>query len=557
MSDYAAFISYSRRTKRDFWLAHRLHDLLEAYRLPKALVRRAPERRVGKVFIDDRELSASWSLTDELRSALNRSSYLIVVCSPSAAASPYVRNEVEYFLSRGTGLERVLAVISEGEPPAVFPAPLKDPLATDLRIARRYRRLPQEEILRLIAPLVGSSYALLKDRDAARSATRARTIVCLLTLFALVAGTAGYQWLSAAQQRQRAAERLNDVVAVAELIQNTADRKLRPVSGTLMVRDELLRAAAEMLDKVRRSDGDSSNVAVLRARSVNLTSIGDIARARGDLRDAQAKYEAALALDEELLRLDPDIPWRHADLSTSHAKLADLALRSGDMTAMLRHAQASKKHAEHSRQQRPDDPERAFKLAAAEGLVGTHALLTGNVDVARTAFRRRLSLMRIAVRMNKEDPRIATGVAATQLHLAEVELLAQSFRAAASFATEALREYGRFAEIWPGNRAIRHGLYTAHFILGMASGGLNDYAVALDQMERASVLVEEQFLRERGDQEVRTQVGLVNFHLALVEFRVGKRERALTSSNRACDLSAGSTDPRLEALRNFCLARPR
>jgi len=94
---YAAFISY-RRTDPDRRWANWLHDRLETYRLPSKLAHtRGLPRRLGRICQDDKEFPGSADLGAEVRDALDRSDWLIVVCSPRARASRWVAAEVEHF----------------------------------------------------------------------------------------------------------------------------------------------------------------------------------------------------------------------------------------------------------------------------------------------------------------------------------------------------------------------------------------------------------------------------------------------------------------------------
>jgi hypothetical protein len=117
---YWAFISYS---SKDEAVARRLHRALEHYRMPRDLVGRpmrdgepAP-KRLFPVFRDRDELPLSADLGNAIESALRASRYLIVLCSPSAATSRWVNEEIRYFKSIG-GDDRILAIIVSGEPNA-------------------------------------------------------------------------------------------------------------------------------------------------------------------------------------------------------------------------------------------------------------------------------------------------------------------------------------------------------------------------------------------------------------------------------------------------------
>lgn len=116
-SRYRAFISYSHA---DHARARRLHRALENYRVPRRLVgqstRKGPvPRRLAPIFRDRDDLSASGDLSASVREALARSDTLIVICSPDAAQSRWVDQEVRAFRELNPEGD-VLAAILSGEP---------------------------------------------------------------------------------------------------------------------------------------------------------------------------------------------------------------------------------------------------------------------------------------------------------------------------------------------------------------------------------------------------------------------------------------------------------
>ena len=114
---YYAFLSYSHRDER---IARWLHDALERFRVPRALVGQTTENgaipaRLTPVFRDRRELPASEDLGAEIDEALASSRFLVVLCSPAAAQSRWTNAEVERFKRlRPEGC--ILAAIVAGEP---------------------------------------------------------------------------------------------------------------------------------------------------------------------------------------------------------------------------------------------------------------------------------------------------------------------------------------------------------------------------------------------------------------------------------------------------------
>jgi hypothetical protein len=115
---YSAFISYSHADEaRAAWLQRRL----ETYQVPGSLVGRPRTagpipRRLKRVFRDAAELSVG-DLTQEIRAALSRSEALIVICSPDAAKSRWVNQEIALFKSLRPGAP-ILPAIVGGEPHA-------------------------------------------------------------------------------------------------------------------------------------------------------------------------------------------------------------------------------------------------------------------------------------------------------------------------------------------------------------------------------------------------------------------------------------------------------
>ena len=114
--EYYAFISYkSEDVEWAIWLQHEL----EHYHLPASFNGRTDIRKeLRPVFRDIDELSAG-NLPEQIRQALKNSQNLIVVCSPQAAASPWVNQELETFISLGR-TDRIFPFIVEGKSPKEF-----------------------------------------------------------------------------------------------------------------------------------------------------------------------------------------------------------------------------------------------------------------------------------------------------------------------------------------------------------------------------------------------------------------------------------------------------
>ncbi|HVF70347.1 MAG TPA: toll/interleukin-1 receptor domain-containing protein [Chthoniobacterales bacterium] len=185
---YWAFISYSHAdAKWGDWL----HTALETYRVPARLVRNARPagavpRRVFPVFRDREELASSASLGENIQNALRLSRALVVICSPRAAASRWVNEEIKLYKSMGRE-DRVFCLIVDGEPYAkpdsglleCFPKAVllrlddkgelssepAEPIAADAREGKDGKR---NALLKLIAGIVGVSFDELRQRERQR-----------------------------------------------------------------------------------------------------------------------------------------------------------------------------------------------------------------------------------------------------------------------------------------------------------------------------------------------------------------------------------------------------
>lgn len=110
---YYAFISYKREDEK--W-AKWLQKKLEHYKLPTSIrkVNPALPETVRPIFKDTTDLSGG-VLEKAIKNALASSKYLIVICSPRAAQSPWVCKEVQEFIDSSRE-EFIIPFIVDGEP---------------------------------------------------------------------------------------------------------------------------------------------------------------------------------------------------------------------------------------------------------------------------------------------------------------------------------------------------------------------------------------------------------------------------------------------------------
>ena len=184
--EYFAFISYSHEDES--W-AKWIQRKLETYRFPSAL-RKNNETLPNKIFpiFRDQTDMESGVLWEKLKDSLEKSIYLIVVCSPNSARSKYVNKETEYFRSLGRN-HQIIPVIVSGTPHSQNPETecfcpeLLNP--QDELVGVNVEELgKQKAILSVIATMTHLRFDSLVRRDKERR--RKKTAITVLTSIVLL-----------------------------------------------------------------------------------------------------------------------------------------------------------------------------------------------------------------------------------------------------------------------------------------------------------------------------------------------------------------------------------
>ncbi len=190
---YAAFISY-RHGDIDEKVAKQVHRLLERYRIPRKIAKRIGKRSIGRVFRDSEELKAGSDLSALIKSALDETEWLIIVCTRRFQESDWCMEEVEYFL-KIRGRERIIIILAEGEPAESFPRILTEyekdgemvkiePLAVDIRDPNEKKIIKNihSEKYRFLADMLDVDYDDLHQRERERRLRRGVTVAGMMIL---------------------------------------------------------------------------------------------------------------------------------------------------------------------------------------------------------------------------------------------------------------------------------------------------------------------------------------------------------------------------------------
>ena len=280
---YKAFISYNHADEA--W-AKWFHRQLERYRIPGKLVGQNTSfgvipKRLQPVFLDREELSSGSDLSAKVKQVLADSGALVVICSPAAAASRWVNEEIREFRRQGRG-DRIFAVIVDGDPAGregenCFPPALLEaedgseiePLAAD---ARKWADGKLLSLLKLLSGILGIALDSLRRRDLQRRqriwalTTVGVLAVAVIIMLAITFRISAQKSQAAAEARRASAEqlvgfKLNEVAGLIEAPQ---------AGGELARLKEWSDAELEALRRESGVDWDSALTTALALREAGI-----------------------------------------------------------------------------------------------------------------------------------------------------------------------------------------------------------------------------------------------------------------------------------------------
>jgi len=313
---YGVFLSYAHVDRR--W-ARKLVRRLETWKVPRRLAGTEGAfgplpRTLGPVFRDRDELSASSELGTTINRALQDSAAMVVICSPTAARSHWVNEEIRTFKALGRG-DRIFAFIIDGDPGAgdgpeqCFPPALRFHVGADGRLtdlpsepiaadAREEGDGPRRAQMRLFAGLLGVGYDDLRQREQHR---RNQRLVALTAASVFgMAVTVGLA-ISARLAQEDAERRRAQAESLIDYLVGDLHKELRTLGRT----DVLSSLGDEALKYFSSLSARDLNDDVLARQAQALTQIGEVRIEQGRLADAEDALEEAYARSAELVARHP------------------------------------------------------------------------------------------------------------------------------------------------------------------------------------------------------------------------------------------------------------
>jgi len=451
---YRAFLSYSHRDKA--W-GKWLHAALEGYRIDKDLAgRETPAGPLPKtlrpIFRDREDFSAGHSLTATTIAALEASQFLIVICSPNAAQSKYVNEEVRRFKMLGRG-ERVIPMIVAGEPDdpvrECFPPALRcklgadgritdereEPIAADARAQGDGKEIAKQKV---VAGLLGLGLDEIVRRATRARKRRNRLWAALAGFFLVLAvaasGSAVYAWQQLKTNEaflnstlKRATEIIDEAVAQAEKYNVPRAATLRLLTKAEGLFDDMAQYGRptpelryrkawmliqfarnyELLGDTGKQFARASEAHRLLARlaaekpndttyqrdlSVAYEEVGDVLKAQGKLDEALKAYRDSLAIAERLAAADRSNTLWQRDLSVSYNKVGNVLKTQGKLDEALKAYRDSLAIRERLAASDPSNSDWQRILAVSYDNVGDPLVAQGKLDEALKAYRDGLAI---------------------------------------------------------------------------------------------------------------------------------------------------------------------
>lgn len=358
-------------------------------------------RRLTPVFRDREELASATDLGEVITAALRESACQIVICSPNAARSKWVNEEILAFKRLGRE-DRIFCLIVAGEPNATeipdrkdeecFPPALRfrlasdgtlsdartEPIAADARPGKDGRYAAK---LKLVAGLLGVGFDALRRRDQQRRNRRLAIIATAATggmvLTTGLAAFALFQRSAAEKQRARAEAEAETAKQTTQFLVD-----LFKISDPSEARGNTV-TAREMLDKgASRIDRELARQPAIRATLTD--TVGTVYMGLGLYKEARPLLDRAVDERRHLPDTSPTV------LSNSLSHLGELAYWQADFPA----AERSYREAIAYESAQPPTPQNRVALAKSLHGLGEVLQSQGRYADAEQSFRKALFIQR-------------------------------------------------------------------------------------------------------------------------------------------------------------------
>jgi eukaryotic-like serine/threonine-protein kinase len=596
---YRAFLSYSHHDEA--W-ANWLHKSLERYRVDRGVVGR--ETSVGlipstvrPIFRDRDDFAGGSSLTKSTLQALTASEFLIIICSPHAAQSYHVNEEVRLFKAMGREA-RIIPVIVDGEPKSAdrgcFPAALRfevgndgvisdthaEPIAADARGLGDGREIAFQKI---VAGLLGVGLDDIRKR-AARAHQRRIAVLSLvaatMTFLAIAAGIAA--WI-ARQRSVEAEQRLELALETAGAVTTKAVFFKNKFGVPVPVLSELLQQVEQLLGRLAAQGVSSSRLRLREAKlfdaladnnhSLGNTTkaleqaqqyanrleslksevggsfssdndlawaylkIGDLLRQRNATPAAKERFLAARKLLDATVAAEPgNLTWQ-SSLAGALGRLSDVSGSEGNLSEARRYADENVAIQRRLRAANPGNGYYLSSLASALNKRGVNGQISNDIVSAVTFFKASLD---IEEQLEKVDPTNTEWIAQLAQSYQNVGYATErkgDLSGSIKYYTAALGKRRTLSDRDPSNASAQDSLAGALDVLGYLHQRLGHSSDALAAYNDESAIRRKLVTQDPANAEEKSKLALCLSHLAHIYAELGDLSKASAASEEALKLN--------------------
>jgi tetratricopeptide (TPR) repeat protein len=482
--------------------------------------------RLAPVFRDREDLSSASDLSISVREALESSESLVVICSPTAAASEWVNEEISYFQGLGRH-DRVFALIVDGDPQAedpqqrCFPRALtvnpdgtpREPLAADARKWADGKLLAK---LKIIAGILGMRLDDLRRREMQRrqrlwmlSMGSAVTITVVMTVLAVMAISAR----NAAENRREHAEEL-----VGYMV------------GDLKIKLDEVGRVGEYLQTL--DPGEVTDESLIQQAKV-WRQLGEVNMSQADLPDALEGFTASRDILLELHRRNPEMAQYVYELGVAEFWIGYAHLETGEFDQAEKALNDYLAWSYRLNELEPGKPEWLMEKSYAHNNIA--ALInrrgSGQVEAALVHISKAAEFGSQVIELEPDNSPYLSDYAEMMAWLADTHLLRCGLGAALIARQEQVRISRQLTESSPGNNELRSryafsltGLSKVAVQVGLVEPALENMTEASDiigQLSRAdarnSDLKFEHLAREVKVAQLLGELGRLDEAMSLME----------------------------------------
>jgi tetratricopeptide (TPR) repeat protein len=549
-----AFLSYSHQ---DSAIADWLHETLEEFKVPAQLVGRLTDqgpvpKKLAPIFRDRQELAAAADLNEEIEDAIEASRFLIILCSPAAAKSRWINEEISSF-KRVHREDRILAAIVDGEPFAsdipgredeeCFPAALRfhfdskgrptkqraEPVAADLREHADGRKMG---MLKIAAGMLGVGLDDLAQREAQRRNRRLYIVTA-----ASIAGmlfTSGLAY-TAFDARDEARDQRREAEGLVGFMLGDLRRKLEPL-GRLDLMDSVGARALAYYESQDKSDLPEASLA---QRSRALTLMGEMANTRGDLDGALARYREAKASTAELARRSPDNPQYLFDHAQNVYWVGYIDYQRGNLDRAAEAFREYRSLADRMVAIAPTNSEYRLERIYAESNLGTVLVSQRKYQEAAETYQRLLEPSEALLAKDPANKDYQDRLFNALAWLADAREFTGQFDEATAHRQRQLAVLDRAWDPGKPDTTIKRHEMTARRAMARLLAYRGQMAEAIEQARLASAVIGWLTKAEPQNTEWIEAGTLASFERARLELDSGNLPQARAAADAACNASAG------------------